>query len=536
MIVSRDEKLFLDDCYKNNCETRKKCESLIGSFTLDPDFQDLPYIPPDDESPLQKCSDIQNVLLINASSQRDQRVQAFYELKRFGWNPQWVEAITYNPSQLGVICSHIKCLEIAKNNNWDHVLICGDDVMFRDNVEFVQNKIDTFLTRHPDWDVILLEAIILQAQYLDDASAHVTKSWGAVSYIVRQDYYDILMHNYRQAARNIYHKKENSNLDNIWHSLQSRDHWYCVLPLLSLPRPSNKDQKLTLMQNLKKYCMNMSGYPEREQLRFNDFPFKVELEFQRFEKEIPEIEELLRPILQQTIYRELDNSVPKYQTPLNCFDDIRHVLYINLDDRPDRKAEVDAELRRVGFTPQRVSGFRIPGNGLRGCNLSHIKCLEMAKRNNWSHVLICEDDALFRTDIQMVQERITRCLQRHRDWDVITLGPNVREAEYMDDCTARVFKSWCAAAYIVRQEYYDVLLHTFKSATRGNIIADATWSHLSSRDRWYTVLPLMVVQRPSKSDLEDTMVDYRRLLVVNSFNNTRNYSPVEREKYFSVDF
>jgi GR25 family glycosyltransferase involved in LPS biosynthesis len=168
--------------------------------------------------------------------------------------------------------------------------------------------------------------------------------------------------------------------------------------------------------------------------------------------------------------------------------------------------------------------------------LSHIKCLEIAKKNQWTHVLICEDDALFRTDIKLVQDRISTFLQRHEDWDVITLGPNIREAEYIDDCTARVLKSWCAAAYIVRQEYYDVLLHTFKSATKGNIIADATWSHLSIRDHWYTVLPLMVVQRPSKSDLEDTVVDYRKLLIKHSFNNTRNYLPSERDKYINVEF
>lgn len=512
--------------------------SLVGSLDLDPHFQDLPYRQAGrEESSVHHFRDIQNVLLIHTLAQRDQRKQAVDELDRLGWKPQGIEAVTYpDPWQLGMICSHIKCLEFAKKQNWDHVLICRDHVMFRDNTEFVQKKIDTFLSRHPDWAVILLEAIILQAQYLDDASARVTKSWGAGSYMVRRPYYDILLHNYRQAARNTFHKKDYSNLDNIWHSLQRRDPWYCVLPLLSLPRPSKNDPKQNVLQKLKKFCIDMKGYPEREQLRFNDFPFKVELEFQQTVKETPEIEQLLRPIVVQTIYRELDNAVPKRLVPLKRFEDIRHVLYINLDDRPDRNAEVDAELRRVGFTAQRVSGFRIPGNGSRGCNLSHLKCLEMAKRNNWSHVLICEDDVLFRTNVQLVREKITTCLQRHQDWDVLTLGPNVREAEYVDDCTARVFKSWCAAAYIVRQEYYDVLLHTFKCATRGNIIADATWSHLSTRDCWYTVLPLMVVQRPSKSDLEQKIVDYRQLLITNSFNQTRNYCPNEREKYFNAEF
>jgi GR25 family glycosyltransferase involved in LPS biosynthesis len=535
MLAPEDEKLILEHCYKNDYETRTECMRLIGSLSFVSNYQDLPC-PSLKTSPLRSFTDIQHVLLINSINQRKQRIQALYELKRFGWNPQWIKAFDYEPKKLGIICSHIKCLQLAKENNWDHVLVCGDDVMFRDNIVYVTKQVNTFLSRHSDWNVILFEATVVKGQYLDDASAHITKSWGAVCYIVRQEYYEVLIHNYQQAARNVFHRQQKSHMDNVWHSLQTRDRWYCILPLLSLPRPSETDQKLTLMQTLKKYCMNMNGYPEREQLRFNDYPFKVEIDFQRFEKEIPEIEQLLEPIVHQTIYQELNNSIPKRQTPLRCFQDIQHVLYINLDDRPDRQKEVDDELRRVGFLPQRVSGFRIPGNGLRGCNLSHIKCLEIAKKNQWTHVLICEDDALFRTDIKLVQDRISTFLQRHEDWDVITLGPNIREAEYIDDCTARVLKSWCAAAYIVRQEYYDVLLHTFKSATKGNIIADATWSHLSIRDHWYTVLPLMVVQRPSKSDLEDTVVDYRKLLIKHSFNNTRNYLPSERDKYINVEF
>lgn len=532
----QDEKLILEYGYKNDYKTRVECERLIRSldYAHSKTFKDLDYST-SQTSPLQTFKDLKHVLFTNYLKERERRHQTLGELQRLGFNPQRVEAIVYDPPQFGIACTHIKCLEIAKAHKWSHVLICEDNVMFRQNIEFIHKKVNQFLSRHPDWDVILIEGILVNGTYLDDASARVSKAHGTIAYIVRQEYYDVLLHNFRQSARNIYHKQPNSNLDIHWHSLQARDHWYAILPLLALPRPLSTDRTLSFMQLIKKYCMNITDFPEREQLSFNEYPFQIEIDFQKFEQDIPGIQELLVPIVKQSKYRELDYSSCN-QSPLHCFQDIQNVLYINLDDRPDRRQEIESELRRIGFNPQRIRGFRIPGNGPRGCNLSHIKCLELAKSQNWSHVFICEDDALFRTDISFVQRRIDTFLQRHTDWDVITLGPNIREGKYIDDCSARIYKSWCAAAYIVRQEYYDVLLHLFKNATEGNIIADATWSHLSTRDKWYTVLPLLVVQRPSKSDLEDLEVDYRQLLIQNSFKHIEGYNQTEKDKYLNIDF
>lgn len=97
---------------------------------------------------------------------------------------------------------------------------------------------------------------------------------------------------------------------------------------------------------------------------------------------------------------------------------------INLRTRADRRAEMDAQLRRIGLNlradniqvfdavrPQDPGGF--PSIGARGCFLSHLGVLQDARRRGLSSVLILEDDANF--DPGPHCAGVLDCLQR-QDW------------------------------------------------------------------------------------------------------------------------
>ncbi|NBP59147.1 glycosyltransferase family 25 protein [bacterium] len=230
------------------------------------------------------------------------------------------------------------------------------------------------------------------------------------------------------------------------------------------------------------------------------------------------------------------NVIPK-TTRLDRFEDIQNVLYINLDERPDRKEKTEQEFSRIGLKAQRVPAIK-KKRGQLGCTLSHIKCLEMAKANNWDHVMICEDDILFAKDAQFVRERINTFLSRHKDWDIIVLGILIGNGIYIDDSAAWIKKSWCTTCYIVRKEYYDVLLYNFKTSTErlqsyiiiGNEI-DQIWNSLQRRDKWMTILPIIVTQVPSKSNINESndFLDNQKWMY-NTLKNIQGYPESERVK------
>jgi hypothetical protein len=90
--------------------------------------------------------------------------------------------------------------------------------------------------------------------------------------------------------------------------------------------------------------------------------------------------------------------------------------YINLDRRPDRKEQVEIELRRVGLEPIRIAamdgqqwngeGWKKQGRareaywrGSAGCYFSHIRALEEAIIEDQFPCLIVEDDVEFRGEL-----------------------------------------------------------------------------------------------------------------------------------------
>lgn len=235
-------------------------------------------------------------------------------------------------------------------------------------------------------------------------------------------------------------------------------------------------------------------------------------------------------------YKDLANTIPK-STRLDRFEDIRNVLYINLDERTDRRAQAEKEFKRVGLNAQRVQAIKMKPGAL-GCTLSHIKCLEMAKEKNWDHVMICEDDILFAKDTDLIKTQFNTVLKRHNDWDVIALGVAISKGKYIDDSTARLEEAWCTTCYIVRKEYYDVLLYNFNiSAKRlrkniNNSGIDYIWQSLQKRDYWLTVLPILVIQHATNSDIDTGKnIKSHQLQMIDCFkSNIKNY-PLSEQKW-----
>ena len=79
---------------------------------------------------------------------------------------------------------------------------------------------------------------------------------------------------------------------------------------------------------------------------------------------------------------------------LSNISDIKNAFYINLESRPDRKKHVEKQLKNIGISAERFNAIKLP-NGALGCSMSHLKCLEIAKQNDWDSVLIIEDDIQF---------------------------------------------------------------------------------------------------------------------------------------------
>ena len=205
---------------------------------------------------------------------------------------------------------------------------------------------------------------------------------------------------------------------------------------------------------------------------------------------------------------------------MNNISDIKHAFYINLASRPDRKQHVEEQLQIMGINAQRFNAIKLP-NGALGCSMSHLKCLETAKQNNWSHLLIVEDDIKF-LDPNLFKTQLNTFLTNHKEWDVVIVGGNnVPPYQKIDDTCVKISSCQTTTGYLVNGHYFDTLIHNFRTGIKKLIenpllhvlyAIDKYWFQLQKRDNWFLIIPLTVTQREDYSDIEKMPTNYKRAM------------------------
>lgn len=201
-------------------------------------------------------------------------------------------------------------------------------------------------------------------------------------------------------------------------------------------------------------------------------------------------------------------------------------VVINLALRADRRAEMAGELARLGLAldgqavrifpavrPAEAGGF--PTVGTRGCFLSHLGVLRMARDGGWDRVMILEDDLDFAGDIAARLPVVLRGLEG-RDWSLfyggwgeVPAGQRVAEGLVQLDPAAGVrcthFMAVRGAAIGELVAYLEAMLARPPGSPEGGPM------HVDGAYSWYraahpqrltlAAVPPLGVQRPSPTDI-----------------------------------
>ena len=201
---------------------------------------------------------------------------------------------------------------------------------------------------------------------------------------------------------------------------------------------------------------------------------------------------------------------------------LKNILYINLNHREDRLAHVLKELYKIGIdNAERFPAVKMAAGNV-GCTVSHIKCIELAKSRGWPFVFICEDDITF-TNPDVFRDSLRKFAESGIHWDVLVIGGNnCPPFQFINDFCIRVQNVQTTTGYIVRKEYYDVLLANYKDGLN-NLLRepdkkkqysiDIYWKQLQMVDKWYLLTPLTVIQYYDYSDIEEKVTDYSGMML-----------------------
>ena len=196
---------------------------------------------------------IMHALYINLDSRKDRRehVEAqLMALKNASNGMSNLVAERFNAIKhamhgaIGCSMSHMRCIQLAKERGWDHVMVCEDDVLFT-NVPLFLTQLSTFVATVPQWDMVLLAGNnIPPFRVVNDACIQVTSCQTTTAYIVKSHYYDTLIRNYREGINKLMRnptQRLDYAIDRYWFQLQRRDRWFLITPLSVVQREDYSD-------------------------------------------------------------------------------------------------------------------------------------------------------------------------------------------------------------------------------------------------------------------------------------------------------
>jgi glycosyl transferase family 25 len=183
---------------------------------------------------MKSISDIKHAFYINLYKRPDRKQHVENQLKTVGINAERFNAIEMQNGAIGCSTSHLTILETAKANNWDHVLIIEDDILFINPNLFV-SQFNKFLSIHSYFDVALIAGNnVPPYTIIDDTCVQVMQCQTTTGYLVKSHYYDKLIENFKNGILNQINRPNARNLyaiDKYWFNLQQVDKWFLIIPL-----------------------------------------------------------------------------------------------------------------------------------------------------------------------------------------------------------------------------------------------------------------------------------------------------------------
>ena len=200
---------------------------------------------------MKSIQDIDHVYYINLDSRPDRKTHVESQLDSIGIKQctRFSACMMVNGA-IGCSTSHLKILEMAREQNLPHIMIVEDDIEFTKPDLFVK-QMNNFLGHNDPttYDVVLLAGNNIPPYRVhDESSVQVSHCQCALGYFVQSHYYDTLIKNFSQSLEKLIQFPDHHieyAVDKYWLHLQKRDRWYLIVPLTIIQKPdySNIEKK-----------------------------------------------------------------------------------------------------------------------------------------------------------------------------------------------------------------------------------------------------------------------------------------------------
>lgn len=199
---------------------------------------------------------------------------------------------------------------------------------------------------------------------------------------------------------------------------------------------------------------------------------------------------------------------------------IENIIYINLEERKDRKKHIIEELTK--YIPEdkiiRFDAIKHE-HGFIGCAKSHLECIKLARKNNWDNVMIVEDDVHwydYSNGLQLLEKLLMK------KYDVIVCAGTI---SYFNSWTHKLYECQSGSAYVVHKSYYSILIEHWEYYLKlleetlqvRKYALDITWKELQWKHKWYIVYPPLFTQKEGYSSIGNKIDNPEKYFFISNF-------------------
>lgn len=190
------------------------------------------------------------------------------------------------------------------------------------------------------------------------------------------------------------------------------------------------------------------------------------------------------------------------------------IFCINLEKRKDRWDSFTDEMKVMSIDNikrfEGVDGNLIYNptkmlNGEFGILLTHLNLIKKCKKNNFSDVLIFEDDLLLNNNYKNLDFYMT---QVPDDWDFIYFGGNHKYGSTPKKISDNIIKLNHTVALhcvAIRNTMFDLIIERLSTFSKQ---VDSIYADLQINNNSYGIIPNMALQREDFSDIQNRIVNY----------------------------
>lgn len=200
-------------------------------------------------------------------------------------------------------------------------------------------------------------------------------------------------------------------------------------------------------------------------------------------------------------------------------ENIDKIIYINLDQRTDRKEQIENELKNYDLfeKTERFQAIHTPDFGIVGCTISHLNVIKLAKERKYKNVLILEDDFYFIISKEEFEDELKKLFNNNVEYDICMLSYNLVSSEPNKyDFLIKATNVQTASGYIVNHTMYDKLIKIYEFAIPRLKISrkdclyanDIIWKRLQPITNWYCFKKRCGKQRSGYSDNLKREINY----------------------------